>query len=117
MIALLFGAGFVYAFALDGFNVETVPSTEVDAWLAVGNNYGKDCDNDGCVQSWAGCPGNGCTGCDKISSNCTQGPGKKACGHSHDKCGNTGHCPFNSGGGTGYCSKGGTTCPPGCNMK
>ena len=34
MIALLFCAGFVYAFAFDGFHVETVSSAEVDAWLA-----------------------------------------------------------------------------------
>ena len=34
MIALLFGAGLVYAFASDGFNVETVTGGEVEAWLA-----------------------------------------------------------------------------------
>ncbi len=44
MIALLFGAGFVYAFALDGFNVEIVPGGEVDAWLATagGLSYGDN---------------------------------------------------------------------------
>ena len=42
MIALLVGAGFVYAFAFDGFNVETVPGAEVEAWIAQadGGNYG-----------------------------------------------------------------------------
>ena len=34
MIALLFSAGLVYAFAFDGFNVETVTGGEVEAWLA-----------------------------------------------------------------------------------
>ena len=34
MIALLFCAGFVYAFAFDGFNVETTTGGEVEAWLA-----------------------------------------------------------------------------------
>ena len=41
MIALLFGAGFVYAFAFDGFNVETVPGTKVDAWLAQAEGGGE----------------------------------------------------------------------------
>lgn len=62
MIALLLGAGFVYAFAFDGFNLETVPNSEVDAWLAQqdGGNYG----------------GGACT-CD------TSDDGRKRCG-----CGN-----------------------------
>ena len=34
MIALLFCAGFVYAFTFNGFNVETIPGSEVEAWLA-----------------------------------------------------------------------------------
>ena len=44
MIALLFCAGFVYAFAFDGFQVETVSSAEVEAWLAQagGGDYGGD---------------------------------------------------------------------------
>ena len=33
MIALLIGSGFVYAFAFDGFNVETATGGEVEAWL------------------------------------------------------------------------------------
>ena len=44
MIVLLFGAGkFVYAFAFDGFNVETVPSAEVETLSRIGPNYGKNC--------------------------------------------------------------------------
>ena len=122
MIALMVCAGFVYAFAFDGFNIETVTGGEVEKWieLSVGPNYGKNCTNDGCVQSWAGCTGsadNQCTNCTDQSSNCTQGPGKKKCGHSHRKCGDTGDCPFNSGGGNKYCSSGGSTCPSNCNMK
>ncbi len=34
MIALLIGSGFVYTFAFDGFNLETVTGGEVEAWLA-----------------------------------------------------------------------------------
>ena len=34
MIVLLFGAGLVYAFAFDGFNVETTTGGEVEAFLA-----------------------------------------------------------------------------------
>ena len=112
LIALLICGVFVYAFAFDGFNIETATGGEVEAWLAVGDNYGKDCDNDGCVQSWAGCPGNGCTDCEKQDSNCSSN-----CKHGHQGCGNTGNCPFNSSGGTGYCSEGGSTCPSNCNKK
>ena len=42
MIALLLGAGFVYAFAFDGFNVETVPGGEVEAWLAQADGGDSD---------------------------------------------------------------------------
>ena len=47
MVALLLGAGFVYAFAFDGINVETVPGAEVDAWLAQEGegDYGDDDDD------------------------------------------------------------------------
>ena len=42
MIALLVCSGFVYAFAFDGFNIETATGGEVEAWLAQAgdNNYG-----------------------------------------------------------------------------
>ena len=41
MIVLLFGAGFVYAFAFDGFNVETATGGEVEAWLAQAGGGGS----------------------------------------------------------------------------
>ena len=41
MIVLLFGAGFVYAFAFDGFNVETATGGEVEAWLAAAGGGGS----------------------------------------------------------------------------
>ena len=49
MIALLIGSGFVYAFAFDGFNVETATGSEVEAWLAAAGGGGSsgtpgDCD-------------------------------------------------------------------------
>ncbi len=44
MIALLLGAGFVYAFVFDGFNIEIVPSAEVDARMDAAPTYGgKHC--------------------------------------------------------------------------
>ena len=48
MIALLFGVGFVYAFAFDGFNVQTVTDAEVEAWIsasASGGSSGDDGDD------------------------------------------------------------------------
>lgn len=60
MIALLLGAGFVYAFAFDGFNMETVSGTEVDTWLAQagGVSYGGPCN---CKRDR--CPKMNCIGC------------------------------------------------------
>ena len=80
MIALLFGAGFVYAFAFDGFNVETVPGSEVDAWLAAagGVSSGGDytCNSDACKgngnagDQYSGCPARSNQGnCTGISHN------------------------------------------------
>ena len=54
MIALMVCGGFVYAFAFDGFNVETATGGEVEAWLAAagGGNSGTpgdcDCGNTDC---------------------------------------------------------------------
>lgn len=44
LIALLFGAGFVYAFAFDGFDVETATGGDVEEWLeqASGGGSGED---------------------------------------------------------------------------
>ncbi len=55
MIVLLFGAGFVYAFAFDGFNVQTATDGEVEAWLAAA---GGKCTVNGQA---ANCQGSGCT--------------------------------------------------------
>ena len=41
MIVLLFGAGFIYAFAFDGFNIEKVTGSEVEAWLASTSDSGS----------------------------------------------------------------------------
>ncbi len=41
MIALLVCSGFVYAFAFDGFNVETATGGEVEAWLAQAGGGGS----------------------------------------------------------------------------
>ena len=46
MIALLFGAGFVYAFAIDGFNVQTVTDGEVEAWLTAADGGGSGDNNE-----------------------------------------------------------------------
>ena len=61
MIVLLFGAGFVYAFAFDGFNVETATQGDVEAWLAAaggGNNDYDDpepCDCMSIYKTYDGC--------------------------------------------------------------
>ena len=49
MIALMVCGGFVYAFAFDGFNVETATGGEVEAWLAQagGGGSGEDPPPDG----------------------------------------------------------------------
>ncbi len=50
MIVLLFGAGFIYAFAFDGFNIEKVTGSEVEAWLAStggSGSGGSDTPDDG----------------------------------------------------------------------
>lgn len=45
MITLLFGAGFIYAFAFDGFNIEKVTGSEVEAWLAATGGSGSGGDD------------------------------------------------------------------------
>ncbi len=123
LIALMVCSGFVYAFAFDGFNVETVTGGEVEEWLdkASGKeNYNKNCTNNACVQSWAGCTGsatNPCTNCTHQSNNCAMKKGKSKCKHTHPGCGTSSDpkCPFNSGGSNKYCSSGGNSCPSNCN--
>ncbi len=41
LIALMVCSGFVYAFAFDGFNVETVTGGEVEEWLAAAGGGGS----------------------------------------------------------------------------
>ena len=57
MIALLFGAGLVYAFAFDGFNVETTTGGEVEAWLAAANGGGSSGGSDDVVCDCLWLPG------------------------------------------------------------
>ena len=45
MIALMVCSGFVYAFAFDGFNVETATGGEVEAWLAAAGGGGSGDDD------------------------------------------------------------------------
>ena len=78
MIALLFCAGFVYAFAFDGFHVETVTGGEVESWLAqAGGGY---C-NFNCGHTK--CPGDAGKKCKKCQSKkrfrCKNCPGGKPC--------------------------------------
>lgn len=78
MIALLFGAGFVYAFAFNGFNVETVTGGEVETWLAQAA-VPCSCGKDHCVCERQNASGNNpCGGktfkwpCPKKNSECRQ---------------------------------------------
>ena len=136
MIALLFSAGLVYAFAFDGFNVETVTGGEVEAWLAqqASNDKSGDtvytCDSDACkgdgnaAHQYSECPsrssiGNAtkenCTGCSKVTDYC-----KTGCPHGHSNCRKRKGCPQAKK--YGGCSnakniqtnKTQTTCPSGC---
>ena len=136
MIVLLFGAGFVYAFAFDGFNVETVTGGEVEAWIAqAGDDNSGDpvytCDSDACkgnsnpAHQYSECPSRSskgkatkenCTGCSKVTDYC-----KSGCPHGHSKCKTQKGCP-QANKMYGGCSNGKnketnktqTTCPSGC---
>ena len=79
MIALMVCSGFVYAFAFDGFNVETATGGEVEAWLAAAGGGGSG--GDSCSCGYANCPGSGCSDCTS-----QQAPCKNTCG---DNC----NCP------------------------
>ena len=53
MIALMVCGGFVYAFAFDGFNVETATGGEVEAWLAAaGDGSGSGSQTYACICSY-----------------------------------------------------------------
>ncbi len=93
MIALLFGAGFVYAFAFDGFNVQTATGGEVETWLeqAGGVAYGGPCN---CGRT--GCPTLSCFGCGKYDCKsscgqckcniCTSATSEKSCPRLNGVC-------------------------------
>ena len=110
LIALMVCSGFVYAFAFDGFNVETVTGGEVEAWLAKAGASSSSspsytCNNDDCKatngnkdEMWANCPARkkknkeNCTGCSKITSYCSTNP---MCDKSHHgKCRDKAGCPY-----------------------
>ena len=138
LIALMVCGGFVYAFAFDGFNVETATGSEVEAWLAAassGSSSGSPsytCDSDMCTgespqspgRYW-NCPARGtnasqdCTGCSRVTNYCRTKP-KCSKGH-HGTCRDTGGCPYGYSQ-PGSCSnainpktgKTQTTCPPKC---
>ena len=67
MIVLLFGAGFIYAFAFDGFNIEKVTGGEVEAWLTSASDGGSGDGNNDCGGKCtvngqaANCQGSDCT--------------------------------------------------------
>ena len=62
MIALMVCGGFVYAFAFDGFNVETATGGEVEAWLAAASGGGSGAYRV-CTCGRDRCPGQGCSAC------------------------------------------------------
>ena len=68
MIALLVCSGFVYAFAFDGFNVETATGGEVEAWLEQANGGGSG--GDSCSCGYANCPGGSCSDCTENGDGC-----------------------------------------------
>ena len=109
MIALLVSAGFVYAFAFDGFNVQT--ATQANGG---GPASSYTCDND-C--SYILCPAKkkntgDCSGCSKVKY-CTSG-----CSKNHS-CSNSAGCPHLHSGASGGCSNYSSqrSCPSGCRGK
>ena len=133
LIALMICGGFVYTFAFDGFNVQTVTDSEVEAWLEAANGGGSGgsgnsyaCDNAACggngnaVNQYSECPARkgkaNCTGCSMVRDYC-----RKGCSHKHTNCHISKGCPH-ANKRTGGCSearnsKNGntqTTCPSGC---
>ena len=130
LIALMVCAGFVYAFAFDGFNIETVPGAEVEAWLAQANGGGSGnsytCNSDACkgngnaAHQYSECPArkgiSNCRSCSRVTNYC-----KTGCPHGHSKCDEKHGCP-QANKKYGGCSnarnsktnKTQTTCPTGC---
>ncbi len=99
MIALLVGAGFVYAFAFDGFNVETVSGAEVEAWVAAtggGNNDYDDPDPCDCMSAHM-------NDADDCSTDlCDTNDSDYPCGDVRASCSND--CPHKGEGGCSTCA-------------
>ena len=130
LIALMVCAGFVYAFAFDGFNVETATGSEVEAWLAQAGASNSSpsytCSSYKCKGSgnaahqYSGCPARkgiaNCTNCAYVKNYC-----KTGCKHGHSKCATKYGCP-QANKKYGGCSKARnsktnktqTTCPTKC---
>ena len=97
MIVLMVCSGFVYAFAFDGFNVETATGGEVEAWLAEAGGGGSG-EDEGCTCGYDKCPGEGCSDCTTFSCKSEIGCGTcgcatwcsnangKVCGSHHGVC-------------------------------
>jgi hypothetical protein len=94
MIALMVCSGFVYAFAFDGFNVETATGGEVEEWLehasggASGGGFKCTCGRARCpIQTCSGCGQYNCKSfCGQCSCNiCTSATGK-ACQRLNNVC-------------------------------
>ena len=117
LIALMVCAGFVYAFAFDGFNIETVPGGEVEAWLAQANGGGSGGDPDPCDCGYTSCP---TTKCRKKCGNpvrhlCSRKTCKTGKARRPHKCVNSGGCTWSPKGSPSYCSKAKKVCSPnGC---
>ena len=92
LIALMVCVGFVYAFASDGFNVETATQGDVEAWLAAAGGVGSG--GDSCSCGFANCPGSNCSNCTNITSKCQTLCGTCSC---PDMCSNvrTFKCQYN----------------------
>lgn len=115
MITLMVCTGFVYTFASDGFNVETIPGAEVEAWLAAAGGGSSSGGPDPCdcmslfIPNYDDCPTDLCESDDSddhcgndrayCSENCAHrykckecvilGPDDYKCGNTGDLCGDT----------------------------
>ncbi len=88
LIAFLVGTGFVYAFAFDGFNVQTATDGDVDVWVAMassGNCGGDDDESEPCECLFA--PDPECGDCPPLK----EGEDKGECGNKWASCSD--NCP------------------------
>ena len=91
LIAFLVGTGFVYAFAFDGFNVQTATDGDVDVWVAMassGNCGGDDDESDPCECLFA--PDPECGACPPLK----EGEDEGECGNTWASCSDK--CPQRS---------------------